>query len=64
MSICPDDTLFDGIHAGASILGKSQLMPSWGNTFSTEEIRELVRYIRGLCRCEGPAWSRDDARSP
>jgi mono/diheme cytochrome c family protein len=64
MSMRPDDTLFDGIHAGASILGKSHLMPGWGNTFSTEEIRELVRYIRGLCRCEGPAWSHDDARSP
>lgn len=61
MSARPDDTLFDGIHAGGSILNRSHLMPDWGKTLSADEIRELVGYIRGLYRCQGPTWSRDDA---
>jgi len=62
MSKRPDDTLFDGIHAGGSVLNKSHLMPAWGGSFSAEEIRELVNHIRSLCHCEGPAWSRDDTK--
>jgi len=58
----PDDTLFDGIHAGGSILNKSPFMPGWGESFTTRETRDLVAYIRTLCRCEGPAWSRDGTR--
>lgn len=55
----PDDTLFDGIHSGGAILNRSHLMPPWGGTFEPAEIRELVGHLRELCRCEGPAWSRD-----
>ncbi len=58
MSTRPDDTLFDGIYAGGYILNKSQRMPPWGFTLRRDEIRQLVAYIRQLCRCEGPAWSR------
>jgi mono/diheme cytochrome c family protein len=53
-----DDTLFDGIHSGGSILNKSHFMPAFGATLSREQISALVRYIRELCQCEGPAWSR------
>jgi mono/diheme cytochrome c family protein len=59
MSTRPDDTIYDGIAAGAYVLGKSNLMPAFGDTFTRSEIRSLVRHIRRLCRCEGPAWSRD-----
>lgn len=59
MSTRPDDTLFDGIHAGGLILGKSHRMPAFGRKLSPDQIRSLVRYIRTLCDCEGPAWSRD-----
>ncbi len=62
MSLRPDDTLFDAIAAGGYILGKSNRMPAFGQTLSNAEMRGLVRYIRELCRCEGPAWSRDGAR--
>ncbi|MBC7790766.1 MAG: c-type cytochrome [Anaerolineae bacterium] len=62
MSQRPDDTLFDAIAAGGYILGKSNRMPAFGQTLSTIEMRGLVRYIRELCSCEGPAWSRDGAR--
>ncbi|MFQ5639113.1 MAG: c-type cytochrome [bacterium] len=56
----PDDTLFDGIFAGGYILNKSHTMPPWGQTLNENEIRQLVAYIRKLCQCEGPAWSRDN----
>jgi cytochrome c oxidase cbb3-type subunit 3 len=64
LSARPDDTLYDGIHAGGAILNKSHLMPPWGETLSSSEIRNLVGYLRTLCQCNGPAWSRDDAPLP
>ena len=62
MSERPDDTLYDGIHAGGWILGKSHRMPAFGASLSHEQKRALVAHIRVLCRCEGPAWSRDGRR--
>ncbi len=59
MSTRPDDTLFDGVHAGGYILNKHHFMPPWGQTLTSEEIRKLVAYMRKLCQCEGPLWSRD-----
>ena len=56
----PDDVLFDAIHAGGLVMNKSGRMPPWGATLSRTEIRELVSYIRQLCRCSGPPWSRDN----
>ncbi len=58
MSTRPDDTLFDGIYAGGYILNKSNRMPPWGFTLEREDIWQLVGYLRQLCQCEGPAWSR------
>ncbi len=60
MSSRPDDTLYDGIHAGGYILNKSHMMPAWGETLSHEQIQSLVRHLRKLCRCEGPSWARDN----
>jgi len=60
MSGRPDDTLFDGIFAGGAILYKSHFMPAWGQTLSRSEIRQLVTYMRSLCRCQGPEWSQDN----
>ena len=60
MSARPDDTLFDGIHAGGFILNKSHHMPPWGQTLTVDEIRELVGYLRTLCECRGPAWAEED----
>ena len=62
MSTRPDDTLFDGIYSGGYILNKSHRMPPWGATLERDEIWGLVRHIRQLCNCEGPAWSRDGRR--
>lgn len=54
----PDDSLFDTIAGGGAIMNRSARMPAFGATLSAAEIRALVRHIRSLCRCEGPAWSR------
>jgi mono/diheme cytochrome c family protein len=59
LSTRPDDTLFDGIYGGGYILNRSHRMPAFGLTLSREQIWSLVRYLRELCRCQGPAWSRD-----
>ncbi len=55
----PDDSLFDAIYAGGYIMNLSQLMPAYGRTLSREQIWSLVRQLRSLCDCQGPAWSRD-----
>ena len=62
MSRRPDDTLYDAIHSGGSIVNKSHFMPPWGQSLSSKEIKDLVTHIRSLCQCEGPPWSRDNAK--
>lgn len=57
-----DDALFDAIAGGGIVMGKSARMPAFGATLTSTEIRQLVRYIRTLCACEGPAWSTDGRR--
>lgn len=61
MSLRPDDSLYDAIAGGGWIMGKSARMPPFGSTLAPDDIRGLVRHIRALCQCEGPAWSRDGA---
>ena len=58
MAARADDTLFDGIYGGGWVLGKSARMPAFGELLSADEIRAVVGYIRVLCGCEGPGWSR------
>lgn len=57
MSTRPDPTLFDGVHGGGHILGRSHRMPAFGGTLSTAEIRALVTHMRELCGCDGPEWT-------
>jgi mono/diheme cytochrome c family protein len=57
MSTRPDDTLYDGVASGGAILNKSHFMPAWGRTLAPREIKELVTYIRTLCKCRPPSWS-------
>jgi len=59
MSARPDDSLFDTIASGGAVMNRSPRMPAFGATLSAAEIRALVRHVRTLCRCEGPAWSRN-----
>lgn len=57
-----NDTLFDGIHSGGTILNKSHQMPAFGGTLSSKEISELVGHIRELCKCSEPAWAWDNKK--
>lgn len=63
MSARSDDRLFDAIQGGGYPLGRSAAMPAFGETFTSRETWALVRYLRSLCRCSGPAWSTDGERS-
>ena len=58
MSRRSDDALFDAIYAGGYVMNKSNRMPPFGHTLAREQIWSLVRYLRTLCGCQGPAWSR------
>jgi mono/diheme cytochrome c family protein len=62
MSARSDDALFDTIFSGGAVMNRSPRMPGYGATLTRGQIWTLVRHIRTLCRCEGPAWSRDSAR--
>ena len=60
MSRRSDDALFDAIYAGGYVMNRSNRMPPFGQTLARVQIWSLVRYLRELCRCEGPAWSQDN----
>ncbi len=48
-----DSDLYEAISGGGKAVGKSTLMPPWGNTFSESQIRSLILYVRKLCKCQG-----------
>ena len=51
MSTRTDADLFKVIKEGGLSIDKSVLMPPWGDTLSDDEIRDLVQYLRKLCKC-------------
>jgi cytochrome c oxidase cbb3-type subunit 3 len=63
MSHRSDDRLFDAIYSGGYPLGRSVAMPAYGETLTRPQVWSLVRYLRDLCKCSGPAWSVDGDRS-
>jgi len=62
MSLRSDDALFDAISGGGAIMNRSPRMPAFGLVLAPGEIRSLVRHVRELCKCQGPAWSTDGSR--
>jgi mono/diheme cytochrome c family protein len=58
MSAKTDDRLFDAIAGGGYPIGRSSMMPAFGETLTRTQIHLLVRHLRTLCRCAGPSWSR------
>lgn len=57
-----DDYLYDIIAVGGAPMARSARMPAFGASLSPDAMRGLVRHIRTLCRCDGPAWSKDGSR--
>jgi mono/diheme cytochrome c family protein len=45
-----DEVLFKIIKGGGQSAGRSTVMPAWGDSLSDQQIRELVRFVRGLCK--------------
>lgn len=52
MSARSDAELFKVIKEGGFAISKSVLMPPWGDTFTDDEINDLVIYLRDLCKCK------------
>ncbi len=48
----PDAQMFKAIKEGGLAVSKSGLMPMWGHTLSDSEIKDLVKYLRTLCKCQ------------
>ncbi len=46
-----DEELFKVIKEGGLAISKSVIMPPWGDTFTDQEIHDLVQYLRRLCQC-------------
>jgi len=44
-----DEVLLKIIKGGGQSVGRSTVMPAWGDALSEQQIRELVKFIRGLC---------------
>ena len=53
MSKRTNKELHDAITGGGRAIGKSTLMPPWGNTLSKTQVESLVLYLRKLCNCQG-----------
>jgi mono/diheme cytochrome c family protein len=45
-----DEVLSKIIKGGGQSVGRSTVMPSWGDALSKQQIHELVKFIRGLCK--------------
>lgn len=59
-----DDQIVQTITQGGPVNNLESLMPTWGNTLTEKEIKELVRYVRSLCKeADCPKQSRDSKDS-
>jgi len=48
-----DDNVFKAIKSGGESVGKSTQMPSWAAVLTDEEIHDMVKHLRKMCKCEG-----------
>lgn len=48
-----DEFLIKVTQSGGVAVGLSEAMPSWKETFTDAEIKQIIQYVRnGLCKCE------------
>lgn len=50
MSNLGDEHLYKVIHGGGASVEKSPFMPAWGNTYSDEDIANIISYLRTLSK--------------
>ena len=53
MEALSDDNVFKAIKLGGVAVGKSTQMPPFGGILTEAEIKDLVKHLRGMCKCEG-----------
>ncbi len=58
----PDTAWEDVIVHGGPTRGFSQIMPSFGDALTLEQISKVVKYLRNLCREKG--WARGELNLP
>ena len=58
----PESDWVSIVHSGGPVRGFSQIMPSFAEAFSGEEITRIVRHVRSLCTER--AWPRGDLNLP
>lgn len=51
MADIPNDEIFRAIKEGGLAVNKSVLMPAWGDVLSDDEVKEMVAYLRQVCKC-------------
>ena len=54
MARLKDSDLYLVIEQGGIATGKSTLMPPWKGVLTASEIKEMVNYLRELCKCKEP----------
>jgi mono/diheme cytochrome c family protein len=46
-----DDNIFTAIKEGGAAVSKSTFMPPFKSIMTDDEIKDLVKYLHGLCKC-------------
>lgn len=53
LSVRTDEFLFKTIKSGGAAVGLSEAMPSWKETFTDAEIKQIIQYVRNsICKCK------------
>ena len=55
MGSLTDSNVFKAIKEGGIAVGKSTQMPPFGGLLTDAEINDLVKHLRAMCKCKGPA---------
>ena len=48
IELVPDGYLYTVIAEGGEAVGKNSYMPAWKNTLTTEQIKDVIAYIRTM----------------
>ncbi len=53
LSARTDEFLFKVTKSGGAVVGFSEAMPSWKETFTDAEIKQIIQYVRNsICKCK------------
>ena len=53
LSVRTDEFLFKVIKSGGAASGFAEAMPSWKETFTDVEIKQIIQYVRSsICKCK------------